>query len=482
MTFKKRLIAICMMVGFVVIATVVSLVAIFANSNLLVKTNVSVYYTGISLDSAYVATNSWRMGDQEKTENLALTKAEEATTASEISTTLTRDYNYVVYEFILENRSQDYPYYFQVTYTDDSTADTNMLIKYCSSSGAPIEIEDILNGEIGEVKEYYWNGATVLCNNVVANPNSTAYAYVIVCVDDIWYDAKFSGSFTCNINMEKYVDAPQLSVRQDNEGITGYYVKMGEMPQSYAGNDDSLFTLTEEVYTECGVQYPVYLDADQNKCAKKNGNYYKFEPIIWDAVACADSAYYYPFSNGSIGNVFADSNYKRGCEYAGLQSRYVLFNSVWNETLTRVNYPDSTIFANLNAFFNEVLIRYAGCEFNSEEICYNNAKTGTQAELKDYNVQYYDVDAPLFLCNVQMIGKIKQYMSATKTVTTYSTPWANGTDSYAVADWWTRTNQYNTSSGTAIYVAGVVSGTDMTVTAGDLNLVRGVRPSIYVKV
>ncbi len=470
MSFKKRLVTLGLMGVFVAVVLTISLYSIFANGNLLVKTNVSVYYTGISLDDAYVATNTWRMGDEGKTEILALTNANLATEASNIASTLTIDNHYVVYEIVLENRSATERYYLQVTYENDETEDSNMYIKSGASVGDPLEVDEVLSLELNEIVDFYWKGPTRICNNVVAEHGQTVYVYIVVGVKDLKYSGKFGGDFACNISMDEFDNTPQVSVKYDGKGVSGYYVEMGEMPQSYAGTNDSLYTVTEDVYTECGVEYSIYVDAEQNRYAKKDGKYYKFEPIIWDVLRYGQNSDSINSPNSNylyLGRDFA-KKYSSGLF---LISRNVIFNSVWHNSLTRVNYTNSTIYANINEFYNNVMIAYDKL-FGVYTANYNNVEKKAYTELKDYS----DVSVSLKISLFNMIQTdwlVNKVAGAVET-TVYSTPWAGGTESASVASFWSRTNQYNSADG-EIFVAGLASGQDLTVTATNINESNGVR-------
>ncbi len=485
MSFKKRLTAMCLVVGFVIIATTVTLVAIFANGNLLVKTNVSVTYTGITLDSAYVATNSWRVGDEEKIENLALTKAEEATVASEITHELTAENDYVVYEFVLKNMSDRHNYYFQTTYTDDTTADRNMFVQYCSSVDEPIAIEEIYANKPEEIKGYYWGGTTRLSNNITAEPGHTVYAYVIVGVDDMYYESAFSGSFVCNISMEKFsTESQDWSVYYGP--VNGYYttgsifyIKMGEMPQDYAGTDDSLYTLTEEVYTEFGVDYPIYRDNRWERYAKRDGKYYKIDPIIWQVLGEYNSLQQYSMQSRYF-NVYGATNFSlRVRSNLTVIPTKILFYSEWNSSLTRVNYPNSTIYSKLMEFYNDVLSEYDS-KILAKNVSYNKAETETQSSCTDYSEGYGTLSSQkicLFTYSQAYGWGIASSLTFnSRKVNT--TPWVSNSESTAYVNWWMRTNQYNNTDG-EIFKARYYN-VDGTSTTADITEVMGVRPAMVV--
>ncbi len=467
---KKKTITFGVCTALVLIFLCASVVAIFANSNLLVKTNVSVSYSAPTLDSAYVATNYWRMGDEEKTESLARTKVEDVQPSSSITTELTRDYNYVVYEFVMENASANAKYYFQVVYNDDTTADSNMYVKYCSSVGAPIEIEDILNQEIEEISEYYyWRGDTRLSNNVEAGAGQTVYAYAIVGVDDIWCDATFSGAFDCNISLEPFDDSEQISVKQKSYNV--YVLEMGEMPQSYAGADDSLYTLSEEVYTESGVDYEVYTDENGDKFAKKDGKYYKFEPIVWEVRG-------YTYNRGLIGDYGTGQFGIKNTKNLVIVSEKILFNSVWNTTLSRVNYPNSTIYANLLEFYNSVLIEFEKT-IENYDVTYNRVEQYIISSLADNGSYSASISQKIRLINTSMASSNNMKFGNTSSRKAYYTSWALGSESTTTyGKWWTRTNQYNNTDG-EIFVANAVD-VDGYFVATNINEVCGVRPVMVV--
>ncbi len=485
MNFKKRLITLGIMGVFVSVVLIVSLYAIFANGNLLVKTNVSVSYSAPSLDSAFVSTKSWRMGDSGKTEYLTPTNAENLTDASQITTELTEEYTYVVYEFILENRSNTSTYYFQVTYTDDTTPDGNMVVKYCSSAGAPIEVEDILSSNLKTLRGYYWGGSTIIENNIVASAGQTVYAYVLVKIDDTYYQGSFSGSFLCNISMATFstVDQDKTVYYGTVNGYSTepiYYIKKGEMPQRWAGTDDSQFALTEEIYTEFGVDYPIYVDSLGDRFAKKDGAYYKMEAIIWQVVGLRnagqeDDSRELFYSN----NVYDSTQFSKKTKSSLIViSTKVLFYSEWNSTLTRVNYPNSTIYSKLNEFYNDVSI--GGNSSNT--IYYNNVENYSTV-LIDYTDAPYQagtVSTKLWLFKKNNVTNWASY-AINFSSTVFPTSWAAGSETVDYTNWWLRTNQYNLINNESVYRALYITTRGTILGKGtDITEVMGVRPAMSV--
>ncbi len=495
MTFKKRLLAMCMMVGFSAIALLVSVITIFANNNLLVKTSVKVTYKGLTLSDAYVATRSWQMGDEAKTTYLESVNAEEAPEASTINTELTEDSTYVVYEFELYNRSTTENYYFQTTYRDDcyanssNSVDGNMVVSYCSSVGEPLEIDEILSAEVTTLTGYYWNEETRLSNNITAGPGQKVYSYAIVEVDDTNYEASFSGNFVCNVSLEKFSTASQKFGGIYYGPVNGhstepiYYIKMGEMPQSWAGTDDTQYTLTEETYTEFGVDYPIYVNGAGDRFAKKDGAYYKMEQIIWQVVGI-----YYAWQESK-----SSSSYYSGYAYDATRfnsktksslvviSTKVLFYSQWNSTLARVNYPNSTIYAKLNEFYNDVLIDFDS-KISNTGVYYNNVEEKAFVSLSDSISSgfYGSVSTKLWLFKANNSSMWSTYATNFSRLT-FPTNWAVGSEKVDYAKWWLRTNQYNVVNDREIFKAMYVnkSGTHHG-TGADITEVMGVRPAMCV--
>ncbi len=490
MSFKKKLLALGLMGFFVIVVLTISLISVFANNNLLVKTNVTVSYKGITLEDAYVATRSWRMGDEGKTEHLASVNAKEAPEASSITTELTTDYTYVVYEFELYNRGTAGNYYFQVTYQDDcfidtsNSADGNMIVKYCSSADVPIEVDEILSSELTTLNGYYWNEATRLSNNVVATPGQTVYAYAFVCIDDANYQGSFSGNFVCNVSLEQFSNTSQEGSVQYGP-VNGYstepiyYIKMGEMPQSWAGTDGSNYTATDEVYTEFGADYPIFEDSLGNRYAQKNGAYYKIEPIIWQVMGVYGSQ-----ESSYSNNKFSSFWYGVGRFSEKTRTNLVvisinvLFYSEWHNSLTRVNYPNSTIFAKLNEFYNNVLVNY-GSKIVEHACYYAPVETSTQDYMHTTYTTLYE-SQKLWLFNMELENGWSSYVTTYKRKA-FSTNWAVGSQNVDYTNWWLRNNQYNVANNKEVYKSLYINTRGSFIYAGaDFTEVMGVRPAMQV--
>ncbi len=473
MSFRGRVITSVICAVAVVSLLTASLVAIFANNNLLVKTNISVSYTAPDLTEAYVTTNVWKSGETEKTPVLATTNVANVAEASSVTETLTEKNNYMVFEFAMENRSAQDLYYFQTTFTNTSVS--NMKLEYCVVSQTPLEPEEILSQDLGKVEEYYWKGGTRLCNNIEVQAGQTVYAYAVATVADILFNASFTGNFDCNISLDPFDERQQLNIVYESGG---YYVYMGEMPQSYAGTDGTAFTLQQETYTECGVEYEVYKDAVGNKYAKKDGAYYKFEKIRWRVKGL--------FSGASLGGKYPNANYidtqykNKYSKYLFIISDKILFNSAWNSTLTRANYPNSTIYANLTEFYNNILAGYESI-IDSYTTSYNLVETKTFTTLEDSSTigTTSTVVQKLFIPNTTLVRDTYFMTSTASNRKAYYTSWAVGTESTTTyGKWWTRTNQYDNTDG-EIFVANAV-GTDGNFVATNINEVCGVRPVMVI--
>ncbi len=473
MSFKLRVRVLFFCTIFAIIALTASLIAIFANNNLLVKTNVSVSYTAPDLSEAYVATNVWKCGETEKTPVLATTNIKEVTAASSITESLTSKVSYMVFEFVVENRSQSDKYYVQTTFKD--TKVSNIRLEYCAVSEAPIEPENILTSNLTTIEYYYYASATRLVNNIELNAANLCYVYAVVSVVDILFDASFTGNFSCNVSFDPFDERPQLNVQQNDS--YQYYLEMGEIPQSYAGTDGTAYTLSEEIYTECGVNYEVYTDASGNKYAKKDGAYYKFEPIRWIISGYASIANNRPIT--APNNSFTSDQYSRRIvTKLFITTEKILFNSAWNSTLSRVNYPNSTIYANLTEFYNNILKQYENIvdDYTAQ---YNLAETKVQTSLADSTTggEYSTMLQKVFIPNTTL-AKTKYFMSDSTKRTAYYTDWALGSDTLTNGKWWTSTNQYNNTDG-EIFVANAVDETGNFV-ATNINEVCGVRPTMVI--
>ncbi len=468
MTFKRRVKVLFFCTIFAIIALTASLIAIFANNNLLVKTNVSVTYTAPDLSEAYVATNVWKSGETEKREVLATTNAKDVTTASSVTESLTASAQYMVFEFMVENRSTD-KYYFQATFKD--TTVTNMKFEYCLVSDEPLEPEEIISADLTTLEYYHFKDSTRLVNNIELYENDKVYFYAVTGVEDALLNASFKGDFACNVSLDPFSSTPQKFIKKAD--TNSYYIEAGEMPQSFAGTDGSAYTLSEEVYTECGVNYEVYTDESGNKYAKKDGSYYKFEPIIWSVKGISSS------SGDTVPAVkYTDGSYKaKGYRYLFVISEKILFTSVWNTTLTRVNYPNSTICAYINEFYNNILSSFSG-SINNQTTYYNKVETEVQSTLADaFASASGHISQMVFIPNTTLASH--QYFMPTKADrVAYYTDWALGSSTATVGKWWTRTNQYNNADG-EIFVANAVDETGNFV-ATNINEVCGVRPSMIV--
>ncbi len=464
MTFKRRLTIVAVSCVFAIIALTASLVAIFANNNLLVKTNVSISYTAPdppSIDQAYVSINTWRSGDAEKTEALALTNVNSVSTSPSVSNSLTETKSYMVIEFIVKNQSENTAFYFQERFA--KTTLTNMKFEYYFSNQTQLEIDEILNQDITTMTEFYYNG-TRFVNNVKVEPGQTYYIYAITSVDNLLQNANFSGKFYCHLSLTVFDDTPQLQT----DGST---IEMGEMPQSYAGTDASLYTITANKYTECGVEYDVYTDEQGNKYAKKGEAYYRFEPIVWKikgiyvrGTETSSSTKFTAFSATSVDKTKALSN-------VIITPSKILFSCAWNTDLVRVNYPNSTIYNYINEFYENVLNEYAG-NIQTLSIYCNSPEGSTSTSMTDTNNITTSQKLWLFNTN-QATGN---FSATTRKI--YATCWALGSDTQSLAQWWLRTNIYNTNNG-GTYTANTVNAEGNFV-ASNINEVYGVLPAMVV--
>ncbi len=477
MSFKKRMMVVTITCVFTAIALSLSLVAIFANNNLLVKTNVSVSYTAPDLSEAYVSANSWRCDESTKTQVLATTNATEVSGTPGISKSLTERNTYMFIEFVVENRSSTDKYYLEERFKSSSVR--NISFDYIAVA-EQLDMGEILSQDLSTVKEYFFNGTRV-ASNVTLNPGDKLYLYAVVGVNDLAKNATFSGNFVINLSLDPFDDREQTINIYDKVfsdyyyGSSVYYIKMGEMPQSYAGTDDSLYTLTEDDYTECGVNYDIYVDEDNNRYAKKNGAYYKFEPIAWHVIGVYGVGYQtiYTYLNSfEIRNVNA-SNAKR----LVVTPMKILFNSAWNSDLVRVNYPNSTIYQYLNEFYENVLSEYSEYIKELSGLVYNDMENSVITTIKDYGSGTGfggNTTQRLWLLTTTESSSYKIGKAI------YNTAWAEGVETPGLGKWWTRTNQYNNTDG-EIFVANAI-GVDEKVVATNINEVCGVRPAMVVDI
>ncbi len=476
MSFKKRLLILSFTTVFVVVALAFSVVSIFANRNLLVKTNISLLYTAPTITDAKLGANIWQKGQSEKTELVALTDVNAVTeqVATTVTESLRESNSYIVFEHIIENNSSN-TYYVQFQYTDTDSDDTNIFFKWCYSVGTQLQIDEVQEQDFKEINELYWKGTTNVVGNLEIEPNKTTYIYVVAGVKDLLKNAKFTGSVNFNLHVDPYDDSPQVNVVS---GSGNYYVYMGEMPQSYAGTDGTAFTLQQETYTECGVEYEVYKDATGNKYAKKDGAYYKFEKIKW-RIWGYDSTSNATVSSSPNINYGSTAFSSKKSKYLFISSDKILFNSAWNSTLTRANYPNSTIYANLTEFYNNVLKEYANL-INDYTATYNLVETKTFTTLEDSstNSMQSSVVQKLFIPDTNL-AKHNYFLNSAGIRKAYYTSWAVGSESTTTyGKWWTRTNQYNNTDG-EIFVANAV-GTDGNFVATNINEVCGVRPVMVI--
>ncbi len=366
MTFKKKLISLGITGVFVFVVLVASLVAIFANNNMLVKTNVYLTYSG-SITDASISVNKWKEGETTKTTLLASTSASGITeeVVNSVTEELTENVTYFVLEYIVKNSSLS-DYYAQFTYTDADSDDSNIWFRWYASNASQSPTS-LMQQTLEEVDLYWKGGTTNIINNLTVlagNKNSSGtsiyskstYVYLICGVKDLSNNAKFTGSVNWNLSVLPYAAAAeQIGVFKEGNY---YYTYLGEMPQSYVGTSIGSYRVLEEVYTENGTDYEVHQNILTNiKYVKRGEAYYKIERIKWRVLGTYSSS-----SQNSSGYCYAysASNYtsKLSKELVLIPTK-ILFKSQWNESLTRVNYPDSTIQAKTLDFCNNILRDYS---------------------------------------------------------------------------------------------------------------------------
>ncbi len=475
MSFKKRMIIVTISCAFAIIVLTASVVAVFANNNLLVKTNVSVSYTAPDLSEAYVSASVWRSDASEKTEVFASTNATQLTTAQTVpAVKLTERNTYVVYEMSVENKSAQDKYYVEERFKKtNTTAISNMKLEYCTVSETPLEVNEVLSEEYVELNDVSIFGGTRLVHNAILDPNDKLYIYTVVSIKDIALNGSFSGSFICNIGLDPFDEREQIDII--NRSVKNYYttayiptIQMGEMPQSYAGTDDSLYTITEDVYTECGVSYNIYVDGNGKRYAKKDGAYYLFEPILWHVLGTYDST----SQHTTISSYFEGLYKAKDFTSLVVVPTKILFYCAWNSTLTRVNYPNSTICSALNEFYTNVLGDYQDYINTTNTLYYNNAETSIQTSMGD--AAAVATSQKLFLFTT---SQVKGWFSNTYKKR-YNTAWAEGVETPSYGKYWLRTNQYNNTDG-EVFLANAV-GTDANIVATNINEVCGVLPVMVV--
>ncbi len=478
MSFKRKLISICLTGVFAIVVGVASMVAIFANNNMLVKTNVMLTYTG-SMTGATITINKWKEGETSRTTLLASTSASGITeeVVNSVTEELTENVTYFVLEYIVVNSSLS-DYYAQFTYTDADSDDSNIKFRWCVSVGSQLATSTLLQNTLEE--EYlYWKGNTtqIINNLTIAKKGTntsakTTYIYIICGIEDVSQHAKFTGSLNWNVSIMPFEESEQINVFKDGNY---YYTYLGRMPQTYAGKTLTGAKLLNEVYTENGVDYPIYANGFGIKYVKKDEAYYKYERIKWQVLG----KYEYSSQNNSNSSftAYSATNYAdKSSSNLILISTKILFKSQWNESLTRVNYPDSTVHTRISDFYNNILSKYDTRIGSNLTYC-NNVTGSRQSELAD---QYAtNQTSTSTLRNVWLFTTLQatKWFNAEPKRQTYSTAWANGTTTEQLDSWWLRTNQYNVVDEVEIFKANSV-GADGVVVGADITETKGVRPAI----
>ncbi len=484
MTFKKKVIAFGVSCVLVFVAIVASMVAIFANNNMLVETNVMLTYSG-ELTNAFISINKWNEGETNKTSLLSQAEASgiSETVVNSVTEELTENVTYFVLEYLVINASTS-NYYAQFTYTDADSDDSNIKFRWCVSVGAQLTSTTLLQQTFNE--EYlYWKGDTTqIIGNVTlaakelnSNVGRYTYIYIICGIEDLSLNAKFTGSLNWNVSVAPFEEVEQINLFKEGGN---YYTYLGRMPQTYAGTALTNVTLLSEVYTESGVEYEMYIDRNYNRYVKKGDAYYKYERIKWRVLG----VYYYSSqtSNSSTSQfkAYTSANYtSKSSTNLVLISTKILFKSQWNESLIRVNYLNSTIHTKVLDFYNNVLSDYSSImtNYSSNWFYYNNAESSTQTSLVDSTNTYVSHKGN----NIWLFttSQVNGWFNTAVKKQTYSTAWVNGTTGEQLDSWWLRTNQYNVENEVEIFkansvgVGGVLVGADITET-------KGVRPAMVV--
>ncbi len=181
-----------------------TLIAVLAQSNILVTTDVSVNY--VSEINANGIANYWRVGD-EKTEMLSDQKITSSTKTSpeKINVKLSLDNLYVVFEYIFKSNMTNLNAYAHLTYEDTGDKDKNVKMEVTTS--------DTQLSTTTEQTTTYQGVAvsTMPISNVPLNAGETIYLYVRTSVDDVKQDSELSGIFTWTLSVhEKTITAQDL--------------------------------------------------------------------------------------------------------------------------------------------------------------------------------------------------------------------------------------------------------------------------------
>ncbi len=460
MTFKKKLIVSCVSIAFIITVLAGSLIAIFANNSLSLRTVLSINYSAPGLEDTYVSMSSWLRGAQSKTTNLASTKVTAVSGNIAIEQDLSEDEYYLIMGYHFENISPNFDNYLRLTYTDGGSENISMGYLVVDEEQMPEDLDE----DDFQLKPIKSGETRVVANNVVIPKGLMNKVYVMAKINDLTRNALFEGSFSFALQLDEFDEI--VEVYEDAGSVSGYAVKMGEMPQSYIGTDGSAYTLTEEVYTEnsytnsqATVNYPVYQDASGDKYALKNSAYYKFEPIVWDVLGYYNSDEYTAYSATAFSNGVSSN--------LVVISRNVLYRCYWNQTYVDIDYADATIFSSLETFYDNVLANHSD-KITARNVDYNDTTNVTS--LKD-NGDYH-IETEVWLLSYT---EANSWYSGNTARVASQTNWSAGSSSAGNYPWWLRSSSDNYAD----YSAGRVSDSGSIVNS-DVNYNYGVRPALLI--